>query len=192
MNKFNMNSRKLPKSGKPITSLQHHAQLTNYLNSTRTILIVSQAIYQILRFKINCHILVHSKLLLTHCSELQEHNQHTLFYFLMSLFNINTFTYLLTYLLLTYFLLTYLLLTSYLLTSYLLLTYFLLTYLLTSYLLLTYFLLTYLLLTFLLTPWSIVLLEMLTGFQLVKKFPTFYGNRKFITAFTSARHLSLS
>ena len=33
---------------------------------------------------------------------------------------------------------------------------------------------------------------MLTGFQLVKKFPTFYGTRRFITAFTSARHLSLS
>ena len=43
-----------------------------------------------------------------------------------------------------------------------------------------------------LTPWSRVLLEKQTGFQLVKKFPTFYGNRMFITAFTSARHLSLS
>jgi hypothetical protein len=30
-----------------------------------------------------------------------------------------------------------------------------------------------------------------TGSQLVKKLPEFYGNRKFITAFTSARHLSL-
>ena len=29
-------------------------------------------------------------------------------------------------------------------------------------------------------------------FQLVKKFPAFYGTRRFITAFTSARHLSLS
>ena len=28
--------------------------------------------------------------------------------------------------------------------------------------------------------------------QLVKKFPAFYGTRRFITAFTSARHLSLS
>jgi len=36
------------------------------------------------------------------------------------------------------------------------------------------------------TPYSTVLLEKLTGFQLVKKFPAFYG-----TAFTSARHLSL-
>ena len=29
-------------------------------------------------------------------------------------------------------------------------------------------------------------------FQLVKKFPTFYGNRRFITVLTSARQLSLS
>jgi len=36
------------------------------------------------------------------------------------------------------------------------------------------------------------LLEKLTGFQLVKKFPAFYGTRKFITAVTSARKLSLS
>ena len=36
-----------------------------------------------------------------------------------------------------------------------------------------------------LTPWSRVLLEKLTGFQLVKKFPAFYGNRRFITAVTS-------
>jgi len=32
-----------------------------------------------------------------------------------------------------------------------------------------------------LTPWSRVLLENQTGFQLVKKFPTFYGTRRFIT-----------
>jgi len=50
--------------------------------------------------------------------------------------------------------------------------------------------LTYLL-TYVLTPWSRVLLEKLTGLQLVKKFPTFYVARRFITAFTSARHLSL-
>jgi hypothetical protein len=43
-----------------------------------------------------------------------------------------------------------------------------------------------------LTPWSRVFLEKLTGFQLVKKFPTFYGTRRFITTFTSARQLSLS
>ena len=42
------------------------------------------------------------------------------------------------------------------------------------------------------TPWSTVLLEKLTGLQLVKKFPAFYGTGRFITAFTSARHLSLS
>ena len=41
------------------------------------------------------------------------------------------------------------------------------------------------------TSWSTVLLEKLTGSQLVKKFPAFYGTRKFITAFTSARPLSL-
>ena len=52
-------------------------------------------------------------------------------------------------------------------------------------------LLTYLL-TYLLTPCSRVLLEKLTGLQLVKKFPAFYGTRRFNTAFTSARHLSLS
>ena len=48
------------------------------------------------------------------------------------------------------------------------------------------------LLTYLLTPWCRVLLEKLTGLQLVKNFPLFYGTRRFITAFTSARHLSLS
>jgi len=47
-------------------------------------------------------------------------------------------------------------------------------------------------LTYLPTPWSRVLLEKLKVFKLVKKFPTFYGNRRFITAFTSACHLSLS
>ena len=50
----------------------------------------------------------------------------------------------------------------------------------------------HILLTYLLTPWSRVLLEKLTGFQLVKIFPAFYGTRRFITALTSARHLSLS
>jgi len=42
------------------------------------------------------------------------------------------------------------------------------------------------------TPWSRVLLGKLTSSQLVKKFPTFYGTLRFITAFTSACHLSLS
>jgi len=44
----------------------------------------------------------------------------------------------------------------------------------------------------LLTPWCRVLLEKLTGLQLVKKFPAFHGTRKFITALTSVRQLSLS
>ena len=44
----------------------------------------------------------------------------------------------------------------------------------------------------LLPPWSTVLFEKLTGSQLVKNFPAFYGTRRFITAFTSARHMSLS
>ena len=46
--------------------------------------------------------------------------------------------------------------------------------------------------TYLLTPWRRVLLEKLTGSQPVKKFLAFYGARRFITAFTSARHLSIS
>ena len=59
----------------------------------------------------------------------------------------------------------------------------------------TYELLTCLLislLNYLLTPCSRVLLEKLTGSQLVKKVYTFYGTRRFITAFRSAYHLSLS
>jgi len=47
-------------------------------------------------------------------------------------------------------------------------------------------------LTYLLTPWCRFLLEKLTGLQLVKKFPAFYGTRRFITALKSVRHLSLS
>ena len=46
--------------------------------------------------------------------------------------------------------------------------------------------------TYLLTPWCRVLLAKLTGLQLVKKFPAFHGTRRFITALTSVRHLSLS
>jgi len=46
--------------------------------------------------------------------------------------------------------------------------------------------------TYLLTPWCRVLLEKLTGLQLVKKLPAFHGTRRFITALTSVRHLSLS
>ena len=45
---------------------------------------------------------------------------------------------------------------------------------------------------YLLTPLCTVLLEKLTDLQLVKKFPAFHGTRRFITALTSVRHLSLS
>jgi hypothetical protein len=45
---------------------------------------------------------------------------------------------------------------------------------------------------YLLTPRSRVRLEKLTGFQLDKKFPSFYGTRRFITAVTRACLLSLS
>jgi hypothetical protein len=38
----------------------------------------------------------------------------------------------------------------------------------------------------LLTAWSRVLLEKLKYFQLVKKFPAFYGTRRFITTFRSS------
>ena len=41
--------------------------------------------------------------------------------------------------------------------------------------------------TYLLTPWCRVLPE-----QLVKKFPAIHGTRRFITALTGVRHLSLS
>jgi hypothetical protein len=43
-----------------------------------------------------------------------------------------------------------------------------------------------------LTPWRRVLIEKLTVTQRVKNFPTFYGIRRFIIAFTGARHWSLS
>jgi len=43
--------------------------------------------------------------------------------------------------------------------------------------------------TYLRTLWSWVLLEKLTSLQLGKKFPAFYGTRRFITTFASARHL---
>ena len=41
------------------------------------------------------------------------------------------------------------------------------------------------------TPCSRVL-EKLTGYQLVKKFPLFYGTPRFITVFTTTRHLPIS
>jgi hypothetical protein len=43
-----------------------------------------------------------------------------------------------------------------------------------------------------LTPRTGVLLQKLTVPELVEKFPAFYRTRRFITAFTRARHLSLS
>ena len=47
-------------------------------------------------------------------------------------------------------------------------------------------------LTHSLTPCSTVLPEKLEGPQLVKKFPAFYGTDRFITAFTTAHHISMS
>ena len=47
-------------------------------------------------------------------------------------------------------------------------------------------------LSYLLTPRCRVLPGQLTGLQLVKKFHAFHGTRRFITALTSDRHLSLS
>ena len=46
--------------------------------------------------------------------------------------------------------------------------------------------------TYLFTAWCRVLLAKLTDLQLVKKFPEFHGTPRSITAFTSARHPSLS
>ena len=43
-----------------------------------------------------------------------------------------------------------------------------------------------------LTPWCRVLLEKLSYLQIVKKFPAHHGTRRFITALTSVRHLSVS
>jgi hypothetical protein len=40
-------------------------------------------------------------------------------------------------------------------------------------------------------PWSTVLLENLIASRLVKKFPVFYGTRRFITVFTRARSSKL-
>jgi hypothetical protein len=40
------------------------------------------------------------------------------------------------------------------------------------------------------TPWSRVLPEKLKCPELLKKFPAFYGTRRFITVYTRGRHLS--
>jgi len=45
--------------------------------------------------------------------------------------------------------------------------------------------------TYLLTARNRVLIEKLTDSHLVKKFPAFYGNRRFITAFTRAHFLKI-
>jgi hypothetical protein len=42
---------------------------------------------------------------------------------------------------------------------------------------------------YLLTPWSRVLLDKLIVTKLVKKFPTFYGTQRFITAFSTLRQI---
>jgi hypothetical protein len=44
---------------------------------------------------------------------------------------------------------------------------------------------------YLLTPYSTVLLEKLTTSQPVKKFPAFFGTRRFIATISSAHHPSL-
>ena len=46
--------------------------------------------------------------------------------------------------------------------------------------------------TYLLTPWSIVLLEKLTGSAASQQVPHIFGARRFLTILTSARRLSLS
>jgi hypothetical protein len=46
--------------------------------------------------------------------------------------------------------------------------------------------------TYLLTPWSRVLLEKLTGSAASQEIPHIFGTRMFLTAPTSARHLSIS
>jgi len=45
---------------------------------------------------------------------------------------------------------------------------------------------------YLITPWCRVLPEQLTGLQLVKKIPAFHATRRFFTALTSVRHLSVT
>ena len=45
---------------------------------------------------------------------------------------------------------------------------------------------------YLLTPWSRVLFEKLSGSAASQEIPCIFGTRRFLTAITSARHLSLS
>jgi hypothetical protein len=46
--------------------------------------------------------------------------------------------------------------------------------------------------TYLLTPWNRVLPEKLKRPELLKKFPAFYGTRRFMAVFITAHHQSLS
>ena len=57
---------------------------------------------------------------------------------------------------------------------------------------LTQFTFSLILLTYLLTPWIRVLLEKLTGSAASQEIPRIFGTRRFLTVFTSARHLSIS
>ena len=69
---------------------------------------------------------------------------------------------------------------------------YLLSYLLTYILIFLLTLLLTFLLTYLLTLWCRLLFEKITGLKLIKKCPAFHGTRRFISAFTSVRRLSLS
>jgi len=97
---------------------------------------------------------------------------------------IHTYTYVQTYIL-TYihtYIGTYIRVRTYMTYTHIQNTYF--TYMYIHYIVHTY------IYTYIITPWCRVL-EKLTGLQLVKKFPAFHGTRRFITALTSVRHLSI-
>jgi len=42
------------------------------------------------------------------------------------------------------------------------------------------------------TPWSSMIIKELVVFQLIKKFSSHYGNRRFIAVFVAARHWTVS
>ena len=98
--------------------------------------------------------------------------------------------YIILYYIILYYIILYYLLTPCSTVLDIILYYIILYYIILYYIILYYIILYYII--YLLTPFSTVLLEKLTGLQLVKKFPSSYGTRRFITSFTSARHLSLS
>jgi hypothetical protein len=58
--------------------------------------------------------------------------------------------------------------------------------------LMSYLIIRYISFFLLLTAWSRVLLEKLTGSAASQEIPRIFGTPRFITVFTSARHLSLS